>query len=99
LAETGAVDIADWLVREHDLPFRSAHHVAGQLVRLAEEKGCGLADLSLADLQNIEPLLTAEAQKVLDIHYAVSVRSSYGGTAPDRVKAACADARVRFLGG
>lgn len=99
LAETGAVDIADWLVREHDLPFRSAHHVAGQLVRLAEEKGCGLADLSLADLQNVEPLLTAEAQKVLDIHYAVGVRDSYGGTAPDRVKAACNDARARFLGG
>jgi len=99
LAETGAVDIADWLVREQDMAFRSAHHVAGQLVRLAEEKGCGLADLSLADLQNIEPLLTAAAQKVLDINYAVQVRSSFGGTAPGRVKAACKEARARFLGG
>jgi argininosuccinate lyase len=97
--ETGAVDLADWLVREHDMAFRSAHHVAGQLVRLAEEKGCGLGDLSLADLQNIEPLLTAEAQKVLDIHYAVGSRSSFGGTAPERVKAACKEARARFLGG
>ena len=98
-AETGAVDIADWLVREHDFPFRSAHHVAGQLVRLAEEKSCGLADLSLEELQGIEPLLTAAAQKVLDIHNAVQARASYGGTAPARVKAACAEARARFLGG
>ena len=98
-AETGAVDIADWLVREHGVPFRSAHHVAGQLVRLAEERNCGLADLSLEDLQSASPLLTADAQKVLDVHYALEARASYGGTAPVRVKAACAEARRRFLDG
>ena len=68
-------------------------------MRLAEQKGCGLADLSLEDLQTTEPLLTAEAQKVLDIHYAVAARASYGGTAPERVKAACNEARQRYLGG
>jgi len=80
-AETGAVDIADWLVR------------------LAEDKGCRLADLSLNDLKSVEPLLTVEAQKVLDIYEAVAARTSYGGTAPDRVAAACAEARARYLDG
>ncbi|MEE2760398.1 MAG: argininosuccinate lyase [Pseudomonadota bacterium] len=98
-AESGAIDIADWLVREHDFPFRKAHHVAGRLVRLAEDKSCRLADLSLIDLQSVEPLLTAEAQRVLDIHESVAARASYGGTAPERVAAACAEARARFLDG
>ncbi|MDP6429813.1 MAG: argininosuccinate lyase [Rhodospirillales bacterium] len=98
-ADAGAIDIADWLVRNHGFPFRDAHHVAGRLVRLAEEKGCGLADLSLEDLQGVEAVLTADAQKVLDVRHAVEARASFGGTAPERVKAACAEARRRFVDG
>ena len=48
-----ATDLADWLVRAAGLPFREAHHVTGRLVRLAEERGCGLAELTLAEMQAV----------------------------------------------
>src|SRR5262249_5525103 len=54
-----ATDLADGLVRELGLPFRDAHHVTGALVQLAETKGCGLADLPLAEMQAVEPRITA----------------------------------------
>ena len=98
-SDTTAVDIADWLVRERGMPFREAHHVSGRLVKLAETKGCRLAQLSLADLQSIESTFTEAARAVLDVETAVHARASFGGTAPTRVKEACAEARKRFLGG
>jgi argininosuccinate lyase len=82
-----ATDLADWLVREAGLPFREAHHVTGTLVRLAEEKGCDLPDLSLADMQRIHPDITESVFDVLGVHNSVASRTSYGGTAPDRVRA------------
>jgi argininosuccinate lyase len=94
---TTATDLADWLVRKLDLPFREAHHVTGALVRLAEQKGCGLADLTLADLHTIEPRLTAEVFDVLSVDRSVASRTSFGGTAPDNVRQAAAAARRRFL--
>jgi len=94
---TTATDIADWCVRELNMPFRDAHHVAGALVKLAETKGVGLEDLSLDELRTVEPRLTEAAQAVLDVAYSVASRTSYGGTAPENVKRAAAEARKRFL--
>ena len=54
-----ATDLADWLVREAGLPFRDAHHATGHAVALAEKKGCDLSGLSLAELQEINPAITA----------------------------------------
>jgi len=90
-----ATDIADWLVRELGTPFRDAHHVTGAIVKLAEEKGVGLEDLSLADLQSVEPRITADLR--LDPVGSAIGRTSFGGAAPKRVRAACAEARRRFL--
>ncbi|MAP94399.1 MAG: argininosuccinate lyase [Ponticaulis sp.] len=81
-----ATDLADYLVRELGLPFREAHHVTGATVKLAEDKGCDLADLSLSDLQSIEPRLTDAVYSVLTVEASVSSRQSYGGTAPVRVR-------------
>jgi argininosuccinate lyase len=96
-ADTTAVDLADWLVREGKMAFRDAHHVAGRLVKLAESKGCRLVDLSLADLRTIEPGLNEDAKRALDVAASVKARASFGGPAPERVKEACAAARNRFL--
>jgi argininosuccinate lyase len=96
---TTATDIADWCVRALGLPFRQAHHVAGRLVRLAEDRECGLEDLSLAEMREIEPRLTDEARAVLAVDSSVASRTSFGGTAPERVRAAAAAARGRWLGG
>ena len=57
-----ATDLADYLVAELNIPFRNAHHITGALVALAGEKGCGLEDLSLKELQSVEPQLTSAVQ-------------------------------------
>ena len=82
-----ATDLADWLVREAGLPFRDAHHVTGSLVAMAEEKGCDLPDLSLEQMQSINPAITESVFDVLGVHNSVASRQSYGGTAPDQVRA------------
>ncbi len=82
-----ATDLADWLVRAAGLPFRNAHHATGSLVALAEKKGCDLADLSLTELQSAHPAITQEVYSVLGVHNSVASRVSYGGTAPEQVRA------------
>jgi len=80
-----ATDLADWLVRVRRLPFRDAHHVTGRLVALAERKGTALAELTLAEMQTVEPALTAEVFSVLTVDASVASRTSEGGTAPANV--------------
>ena len=92
-----ATDLADWLVRSLDMPFREAHHITGRLVKLAEDRGVGLADLPLADLQSVEARITEEARSILTVDASVASRTSFGGTAPDRVREAAAKARERYL--
>ena len=92
-----ATDLADYLVSELNIPFRNAHHITGTLVALADKKACGLDDLSLEELQSVEPQLTSAVQAVLSIDHAVAARTSYGGTAPDQVRARIAEARAQFL--
>jgi argininosuccinate lyase len=94
---TTATDLADWLVRRVDLPFREAHRVVSQVVRRAEERGLGLAELDLEDLQAIEPRITAEVFEVLSVERSVASRTSFGGTAPACVRAAIQAARERYL--
>ena len=92
-----ATDLADYMVAELDIPFRNAHHITGTLVALADEKSCGLDDLSLEELQSVEPQLTSAVQSILSIDHAVAARTSYGGTAPVQVRARIAEARAEFL--
>jgi argininosuccinate lyase len=94
---TTATDLADWLVRVLGMPFRQAHHVTGALVRLAEDKGCGLEDLSIEDMRSVEAGITVDVFEVLGVDNSVRSRTSLGGTAPDNVRAAVAAARQRFL--
>ena len=82
-----ATDLADWLVRELNMPFRDAHHVTGTLVAMAEKRGCDLPDLSLADMQGVHGAINVSVFDVLGVHNSVASRTSYGGTAPDQVRA------------
>ncbi len=93
-----ATDLADWLVRAADVPFRDAHAITGAAVALAEEKNASLAELSLEDLQGVDGRITADVFDVLSVEASVASRTSFGGTAPDNVRAAAAEARARFLG-
>jgi len=92
-----ATDLADWLVRVLGMPFRRAHHVTGRIVSLAEAQGCSLADLPLAAMQKVEAGITKDIYSVLSNQASVDSRTSFGGTAPARVKAAAKAARERYL--
>jgi argininosuccinate lyase len=91
-----ATDLADWIVRKLDLPFREAHHITGRLVKLAESKGCDLAELPLAEIQRVESRLTKDVLSVLTVEKSVASRTSLGGTAPQNVRRAVAAARTRL---
>lgn len=96
---TTATDLADWLVREQNVPFRDSHHIAGAVVKVAEGKGCALENLSAEDLAAVDARLTPDSMDVLSVESSVKSRTSYGGTAPDNVRAQVVAARERFLNG
>jgi len=80
-----ATDLADWLVRALNMPFREAHHVTGTLVAMAEARGIDLPDLTLGDMQSVHAGITAAVFDVLGVENSIRSRLSYGGTAPMRV--------------
>jgi argininosuccinate lyase len=88
-----ATDLADWLVREANVPFREAHHITGRAVKMAEECGCGLAELSIENLKAIDSRIDGRVFDVLSVDSSVASRTSYGGTAPDQVRKQIAAAK------
>ncbi len=81
-----ATDLADWLVRVLDMPFRDAHHVTGRIVAAAEKAGVALEELTLEAMQAIEPNITEDVFSVLSVANSVKSRTSFGGTAPQLVR-------------
>lgn len=91
-----ATDLADWLVRELGLPFRECHHITGKIVQLAEQQNGQLSQLTLEQMQGVEPRITKDIFSVLSVENSVASRTSYGGTAPENVKKMVKDARKRY---
>lgn len=91
-----ATDLADWLVRELNLPFRQAHHVTGAAVKRAEALGVGLAQLPLEELHKLHPGVTEGVYKVLTPGASCASRQSFGGTAPDQVRERVAEWKMRL---
>jgi argininosuccinate lyase len=89
-----ATDLADWLVRQAGIPFREAHHITGAAVKLAESRGVALDQLPLADLQAIDARISESVYAALSVDASVAARASYGGTAPDQVRAQVAAAKL-----
>jgi argininosuccinate lyase len=94
-----ATDLADWLVQKLGLPFREAHHITGRIVKLAETAGVALEALPLAQLQSVEPKITADVFNVLGPEKSVASRMSEGGTAPARVREQAAIWRAHLAKG
>jgi argininosuccinate lyase len=97
LAESGhatATDLADWLVREANVPFREAHHITGRAVKAADDKGVSLPALSLEELRAIDARIDERLFAVLSIDASVASRISHGGTAPAQVRARVAQANA-----
>ncbi|MGB3166375.1 MAG: argininosuccinate lyase [Alteraurantiacibacter sp.] len=89
-----ATDLADWLVREADIPFREAHHITGAAVKLAEGKGVALDELSLDELQAIDARVDERVYTALSVEASVASRTSNGGTAPGEVRERVVEARA-----
>lgn len=81
-----ATDLADWLVKNDNMPFRQAHHIVGEIVALAADKKCQLEQLELADMQKIYQGFTKDVFNVISVEASVNARVSYGGTAMSQVK-------------
>lgn len=82
-----ATDLADWLVRVLNIPFRDAHHITGEIVAIAEKSGVSLDNVALGDMQSVEPRITKDVFDVLSATASAASRTSYGGAAPDNVTA------------
>jgi argininosuccinate lyase len=85
-AYSDATDLADWVVRELGKPFRDAHHIAGSVVKAAEDRDVPLSDLPLDVMKSIEPGIDERIYSVLSAQASMQSRTSFGGTAPVRVR-------------
>ena len=91
-----ATDLADWLVRAANVPFRDAHHITGRVVARAEEKGCTLEALTIEDFKAIDDRIDSRIFDVLGVDNSVKSRTSFGGTSPANVTAQVALWRTRL---
>jgi argininosuccinate lyase len=81
-----ATDVAEWLVRQ-GVPFRDAHEIAGDAVRVCEQRGIELWDLTDAEFAQISAHLDPDVREVLTVEGSLASRSAQGGTAPSAVAA------------
>ena len=89
LANSGfitATDLADYLVKNHSMSFRKAYQKTAAIVNFAEKKRKNFSEITLEELQKIEPNLTNDVLKVFDLHNSVNSKKSYGGTSFDNIK-------------
>ncbi len=89
LANTGyitATDLADYLVKNHDMSFRRAYQITALIVNYAEKKKKKLNELKIEELYKIEPRLTKDVLKIFDLNYSVNSKKSFGGTSFDNIK-------------
>jgi len=91
-----ATDLADYLVKQLGIPFRDAHHITGTLVKMAEDRGLALDELTLADMQSAHKGITQDVFSAIKIENSLKARNSYGGTAPDCVLRAIKEAEKRL---
>ncbi len=90
-----ATDLADYLVKK-GIPFRDAHEAVAQAVRFAENKGCDLSELSLADLQRFSSIIEEDVFRILTLEGSLQSRNHPGGTAPEQVRKAISEARKQL---
>ncbi len=89
IAEMGfvtATDLADYLVKNHSMPFRKAYQKTAEIVNFAEKKKKRLKDLKIEELKKIEPRLTNDVLKIFDLNNSINSKKSYGGTSFENIK-------------
>jgi argininosuccinate lyase len=98
LGHITATDLADWLVKDFNIPFREAHSITGKIVNLAEKKNIKLEDLKLNELKIIDKRISNKVFEVLSLDSSLKSKKSLGGTAPILVKKALSKAKNKWLG-
>jgi argininosuccinate lyase len=86
IGHLSATDLADYLVKKAGIAFRDAYHIVGNVVNLAEEKSVDISELSLEELQSVEPRINIDVLDILDNNASMNARTSKGGTATVRVE-------------
>ena len=89
LTNTGhitATDLADYLVKNHSMPFRKAYQTTASIVNFAERKNKKLSELNIKEIKKIESKLTIEILKIFNVKNSVNSKKSYGGTSFDNIK-------------
>ena len=89
LANSGyitATDLADYIVKYHRMPFRKAYQITASIVNYAEKKRKKLNELSINELNKIEPKLSKDVFKIFDLEFSINSKKSYGGTSFDNIK-------------
>ena len=81
-----ATDLADYLVKNHNMSFRKAYEKTSEIVNIAEKKRKKLKDLKIEELQKIEPKLKSDILKIFDLKYSINSKKSYGGTSFENIK-------------
>jgi len=81
-----ATDVADYLVKNHDMPFRKAYQITASLVNYAEKKRKKLNELNINEINKIEPRLTKDILKIFNLEYSINSKKSFGGTSFDNIK-------------
>ena len=83
---TTATDLADYIVRELNFPFRKAYQITSKIVNYAESKNKTLDQLNIKELRNIEPKLNEDVLKVFNLRNSIKSKKSYGGTSFENIK-------------
>ena len=81
-----ATDLAEYLVKNHNMSFRKAYQITASVVNYAEKNKKKLGELTIVELKKIEPKLTKEVLKVFELKYSINSKKSYGGTSFDNIK-------------
>ena len=91
-----ATDLADWLTKILDIPFRDAHNITGEIVSYASRKRISLSEVPLKVMQSFDDRITSAIYDVLDVEKSIESRTSFGGTSPKEVFKRCQDWRKKL---
>ena len=89
LSEKGhitATDLADYIVRELNYPFRKAYHIVAKLVNFCDQKNKNLNNLKINEIKKIEPKLDKNVLKIFDLENSIKSKKSFGGTSFENIK-------------
>ncbi len=81
-----ATDLADYMVRELNYPFRKSYLQTAKIINFAEKNGKTLSDLTINEINKVEPKLKSDVLKIFDLNYSINSKTSHGGTSFGNIK-------------